>query len=631
MIIRILAVCLAAVIVAAPALAKPPVTAFTPIPEIHDMQISPDGKRVAWVQDTGDGEAVVERNLETGKVRSVIRAENRKITDLLYLTDTFLHIVAYNVKYDATDKDTYNIGTAHIFDLARDTSYRFDAYGRILAVSADGKTVYMRGRGGVTGIQLETGNVMSAGMARQWEDDFIVSQAGKLVAAQDVNRETGNNRIFAASGLDRRVIFQEEPKPAEVHLLGALPDSASIAVVDTRAGGRVARTLRLADGAMSEPLFNGAEIVAPVRDRTGAIVGFEMAGVYPRYEFFDADLATDVRSIRASFPGQAVTLVNWSDDRSKLLVNVEGGIEPGRYAIFDRTARKLTAVMQTRPSVPKEDMGEVISIEYPARDGRKIAAVITWPARLPADQRKGLPLVVLPHDHAQDASSSVGFDWIAQFIANEGYAVLQPNYRGSAGSTDLRTAGYQEFGRRMQHDITDGVHALAEMGWVDPDRVCIAGEGWGGYLALTGAAITPHRYRCAAAINGITDLPDFLKKQTEGDQRYNDYVGRWKNMLGDPEANLDNLERYSPVNLARQIAAPVLLIHADNNWYSPDRQSRKMELSLEAAEKPVDYILIPRENHFLIRPESRQRVLNELAKFLAANTAPRAKPSKPAD
>ena len=353
MIVRILAASLASLAFAAHALAKPPVTAFTPTPEIHDMQISPDGKRVAWVQDTGDGEAVVERNLETAKIRSVIRAENRKITDLRYLTDNFVHVVAYNVRYDATDKDTYNIGTAHIVDLARDVAYRFDAYGRILAVNADGKTVYMLGRGGVIGIQLETGNVASAGMARLWEDNFIVSAAGKLVAAQDINREAGNNRIFAASGLDRRVLFQEEPKSAEIHLLGALHDATVIAVLDRRDGARVVRTLTLANGAMSEPLFNGAEIVAPVRDRTGAIAGFEMAGVYPRYEFFDVDLATDVRSIRASFPGQAVMLVNWSDDRSKLLVSVQGGIEPGRYAIFDRKARKLAEkVSKLFPDVP---------------------------------------------------------------------------------------------------------------------------------------------------------------------------------------------------------------------------------------------------------------------------------------
>lgn len=634
MIVRILAAFLAALALVAPALAKPPVEAFTPTADIHDMTISPDGKRVAWVQYSGSGDAVVERDLESGKVRPVIRADGRKITSLRYLTDTYLHMVAYRVKYDATDKEIFNIGTAHIFDLKRDVSYRFDDYGRILTVSADEKTVYMLGRGGVMGIQLETGNVMSTGMSRNWENDFIVSRAGALVAAQDINRETGSNRIFAASGTDRRVILQEDAKPAEVHLVGVMPDGAAIAVLDTRAGGRVIRSLTLADGKLSDPLFEGAEITSPVLDRTGAVAGASIAGIYPRYEFFDAALTADARSVRASFPGQAVTVAGWSDNKEKMLVSVDGGIEPGRYAIFDRKARKLTALMQTRPAIPKEDMGEVVSIEYPARDGRKISAVITWPARLPADQRKKLPLVVLPHDDAQETASRVTFDWLAQFIANEGYAVFQPNYRGSAGSTDLRTAGYDTFGREMQHDVTDGIYALGQMGWIDEDRVCIAGDGWGGYMALMAAAITPTRYRCVAAISAITDLPDFLKKRSEGDQRYNDYVGRWKNMLGDPERNLDNLERYSPVNLARQFMAPVMLIHADNDLFSPDRQSRKMRQALEANEKPVTFILLERESSFLLRPENRQRVLNELASFLAANMAPRPKPAerpKPAD
>ncbi len=634
MIVRALAALLVALALAGPALAKPPVEAFTPIAEIHDMVISPDGKRIAWIQNSGSGDAVVERDLETGKVRPLIRADGRKIDALRYLTDRHLHVVAYRAQYDATDKEVFNIGTAHIFDLAREVSYRFDGYGRIFSVSADEKTVYMLGRGGVFGVELDTGNIGDRGLGRQSENDFVVNRSGELVATQDTNYETGDNRIYAASGTDRKLLFQEPGKPPEVHPLGLLPDGASIAVLDTRDGGRVIRPLTLADGKLGDPLFAaaGPEAAGPLRDRDGAVVGVSIAGLYPRYEFFDADLTADARSLRASFPGQAVTVVNWSDDRSKVLVSVEGGIEPGRYAIFDRKARKLTALMQTRPAVPKEDMGEVVTIEYPARDGRKISAVVTWPARVPADQRKKLPLVVLPHDDAINTHSSVTFDWLAQFIANEGYAVFQPNYRGSGGGgADLRTAGYDAFGRQMQHDITDGVYALGQMGWIDEDRVCIAGEGWGGYMALMGGAITPHRYRCIAALSAITDLPDFLKKRGEGDQRYSDYFNRWKALLGDRERNLDNLERYSPVNLARQFAAPVLLIHADNDWFSPDRQSRKMELALEADGKPVDYILLERESSALLRPENRQRVLNELSKFLAANTAPRPPQAKPAN
>jgi dipeptidyl aminopeptidase/acylaminoacyl peptidase len=616
-----LGVALAVAVAADTAQAKPPATAFTPIAEIHDMALSPDGKRVAWVQNSGDGDGVVERNLETGTVTPLLRADGDQIDTLRYLTDRYLHLMAYHEQYSASRKEVFQIATVHILDLARNVSYRFDGYGRIVAINDDTQRVVMEANGEVMEIDLATGSVMSGGVGRFWEDTHAVDASGALRAAQDINRETGINRIMAASGSDRRVIFEEGPKPVEVRLLGLMPDGASVMVEDRRDGGRALRSLGLADGALSEPLFSlpGSEPLAPFRDRSGAIVGASVSGPYPRYEFFDADLAADARNLRASFPGQAVTVINWSDDKNKILVSVEGGIEPGRYAIFDRKARKLVSLGQKRPAIPKPDMGEVVTIEYATRDGRKIGAVFTWPARVAADRRRKLPLVVVPHD-GPDTYSSVGFDWIAQFLANEGYAVLQPNYRGSGGQgTDFRAAGYDEFGRKMQHDITDGVHAVVQMGWVDDDRVCIIGKGWGGYMALMGGAITPHQYRCVAGIGPVTDLPDFMKRRLEGDQRYNDYMARWKLLLGDPEGNRTTQERYSPVNLARQFAAPVLLIHTDLDRFSPDRQSQKMKNALQANGKTVKHVLIEQENDALLKEETRQRILGEIKDFLTAN------------
>lgn len=613
------------------AFAKPPAEAFTPIPEIHDMVLSPDGKRVAWVQTSAEGDSVVERDLETGKITPVVKADAVKIDTLRYLTDDYLHLMVYRAEFNATYKEVFEAASVHIFDLERKIPYRFDGYGQILAIDGDAKRIVMAARSGVMEIDLTTGNVASRGVGRQQESAYAVDRSGTLRAAQEINRETGSNKILAANGTDRRVIFEENSKAVEVRLLGLMPDGAGAIVEDRRQGDRVIRPIALADGAAGEPLFglSGVEALAPFRDRTGAIVGVSVASLYPRYEFFDADLTIDVRKVRSSFPGQAVSVVNWSDDKKKILVSVEGGIEPGRYAIFDREARKLTSLMDTRPAIQREDMGEVITIEYPARDGRKIGAVITWPARVPPDQRKILPLVVMPHD-SPDFYSGVSFDWMAQFLANEGYAVLQPNYRGSGGQgVEFRAAGYDQFGRMMQHDITDGVLALVKMGWADSDRVCIIGKGWGGYLALVNGAITPNQYRCVAAIGGITDLPDFMKRRQEGDQRYNDYVARWKLLLGDPEGNLTNQKRYSPVNLVRQYSAPVLLIHTDLDRFSPDRQSSEMEKGLKANGKQVKRIFIERENDALIKEESRQRILRELGEFIAANMAPRAKPAAP--
>lgn len=608
--------------------AKPPISAFTPIADVHDMALSPDGKRIAWVQRSSEGDGVVERNLETGKVTPLALADGREIMDLSYLTDTHLHFVAYRPEYNARNKDAYRVGTAHIYDLARAQTYRFDAYGRILRVNDEGTRVFMLSRGRVLEIVLANGNLWSDELGRNWEDDYVLDGAGKLVATQDINRETGINEIFAASGSDRRQIFREGPKPAEVHLLGLMPDGASVVVEDRRDGARSMRTLNVASGELSEPLFglSGTEVLTPFRDRKGNVLGAAITGLYPRHEFFDAELTADARSLRASFPGQAVRVVNWSDDRSKILVHVEGGIEPGRYALFDRTARKIVALAQTRPAIARADMGESVTIEYPARDGQKISAIVTWPTGIAADQRKNLPMVVMPNQ-SLDYLDGVGFDWVPQYLANQGYVVFQPNYRGSGGlGAAFRNAGIDQFGRAMQHDVTDGVHALGQMGWIDTTRVCAVGFGWGGYVALMAGALTPDRYRCVAAVGSVTDLPDFLKKRMEGDQRYNDYTARWKRMLGDPEDNRINLLRYSPVNLARQYAAPVLLIHSEFDIFSPNRQSRKMEQALEAASKPVRRIPLERENEYLIRPETRELVLKELGAFIAANMTPRPAP-----
>lgn len=611
----------------AAAWAKPPISAFTPIAEIHDMALSPDGTRIVWVQTTADGDGIAERNLQTGVVRPLIRADGREIMGLRYLTDKHLHFLAYRPEYNAREKDAYRIATAHIFDLFRNAAYRFDGYGRTLAVTSDEKRVFMT-TGRVLEIMLDTGNVWSDDIGRLGESGFVIDSEGKLRAAQEINRKTGINRIFAADGTNRRLVLEEGPKPAELHPVGLMPDGRSIAVEDRRDGARSLRAIGLEDGAIGEPMFGlaNAEVMGALRDRRGTVVGAAITGLYPRYEYFDAGLTTDAHSLSAAFPGQAVHIVNWSDDKSKVLLHVEGGVEPGRYALFDRQARKLLSLMPTRPAIPAGDMGEVVTIEYKARDGQKIGAVLTWPARLPADQRKNLPLVVMPNQ-TLDLYEAVNFDWIAQYLANEGYAVLQPNYRGSGGrGAAFRAAGIDQFGRSMQHDVTDGVHALVKMGWIDDDRVCIVGQSWGGYVALMGGAITPERYRCVAAIGAVTDIPDFIKKISEGDQRYNDYVGRWLTMLGDPEANWTNQNRYSPVNLARQFGAPVLLFHSDFDIFSPDRQSRKMQLALEAEQKSVRYVLLERENEYLIRPETREHVLSELGEFIAANMQPRPKP-----
>src|SRR5262249_10639386 len=149
--------------------------------------------------------------------------------------------------------------------------------------------------------------------------------------------------------------------------------------------------------------------------------------------------------------------------------------------------------------------------DYVARDGLPIPAFLTLPPGKPA---KNLPVVIMPHG-GPDARDSLGFDWFAQFLANRGYAVLQPNYRGSSRyCRGLPEAGPQQWGLKMQDDISDGVKKLIADGIADPKRVCIVGASYGGYAALSGATKTPELYACAASLAGISDLGELLKRES---------------------------------------------------------------------------------------------------------------------
>jgi cephalosporin-C deacetylase-like acetyl esterase len=173
----------------------------------------------------------------------------------------------------------------------------------------------------------------------------------------------------------------------------------------------------------------------------------------------------------------------------------------------DFSAGTADIVWEQYPDLAGATLGEVRTISYQARDNATIPAYVTIP---PGVKPENLPLVVLPHG-GPEARDYPTFDWQAQFLATRGYAVLQPQFRGSTGfGEEYRKAGYRQWGGVMQNDITDGVKALIEQGLADPRRICIFGASYGGYAALAGAAFTPGLYACAVSVNGISDLPGLI-------------------------------------------------------------------------------------------------------------------------
>jgi dipeptidyl aminopeptidase/acylaminoacyl peptidase len=337
----------------------------------------------------------------------------------------------------------------------------------------------------------------------------------------------------------------------------------------------------------------------------------------PTYDMFDKAVQADLDTAQAAFPSSSVRLVTWTDDWSKLLLFVDGGDSSERYVRFDRAGQKLTVITPGRTQIKPGDIGEVITIEYKAGDGLKIPALITWPASVPADQRKNLPLVVMPHG-GPSSYDSIGFDWLAQYLANEGYAVLQPNFRGSAGfGKAFREAGYGQWGRKMQSDITDGVNAMIKMGWADKERVCIVGWSYGGYAALAGGALTPDLYKCVVSVAGVSNLRDMLYTEAKDHGPNSLSVKYWKELIGDPDKDAKAIDAVSPALLAASFKAPVLLIHGTEDTVVPSRQSNMMDEALRRADKAVDYVKIKGDDHSLVDNASRRTALTKIGEFLA--------------
>jgi dipeptidyl aminopeptidase/acylaminoacyl peptidase len=225
----------------------------------------------------------------------------------------------------------------------------------------------------------------------------------------------------------------------------------------------------------------------------------------------------------------------------------------------------------------------------------------------------------MPHG-GPELRDYVDFDPWAQMLASRGFAVLQPNFRGSGGyGKSFTEAGHRQWGRLMQDDITDGVTALVKDGTADPNRVCIVGASYGGYAALAGGAFTPDLYKCVMSISGVSDVIKMIEEDryhAGSDSYIYDY---WKKWVGDPRsADAEQMKAISPINHAAKFKAPVLLVHGDQDNNVRSSQSIAMQKALKKAGKQVELVLVP-EGHTFVSIASRKTLLTEMERFVTAH------------
>lgn len=335
------------------------------------------------------------------------------------------------------------------------------------------------------------------------------------------------------------------------------------------------------------------------------VIGYTYVDDRRRTVYFDPEYDRLAKALSKVLPNlPLVQFVTASADGNKILLFAGSDSDPGHYYLFNKASKSLGEVMPARPELAGRTLASVKAVSYPAADGTQIPAYLTLP---PGSTGKGLPAVVLPHG-GPSARDEWGFDWLAQFLAARGYAVIQPNYRGSAGFGDswLGEEGFKAW-RTSIGDVTAAARWLASQGIADPKREAIVGWSYGGYAALQSAVTDPALFKAVVAIAPVTDLG---KLKSDADYYMNGRIVA--NLVGSGP----HVEEGSPLRHADAIAAPVLLVHGDmdNNVFVD--HSRDMAAALQKAGKSVDYLEFKGLYHSLEDSSARTEMLTRIGALL---------------
>lgn len=352
-------------------------------------------------------------------------------------------------------------------------------------------------------------------------------------------------------------------------------------------------------------------------------------------EFADSTIQSHMRGVRKYFDDSAnVYVYDTSEDEKVLILYVEGPHDPPSFHRYRVDRRQIEKLGPMQDAMLNRQMPRATVETWQSRDGLTLSGYLTRPPG--AESAKSLPLVLYPHG-GPELRDSLTFDAWVQYLAARGYAVFQPNFRGSEGyGRKFAELGYGQWGRAMQDDLTDAVNHLVQQGSVDPKRICIVGASYGGYAALVGAALTPDLYRCSVSVAGISDLAEFIqwrKRKWGADSEGYTY---WLQSIGDPERDAAKLAAASPARLATAIRTPVLLIHGDDDFIVPVSQSIAMKKALDKAGRNTALIRIRKEGHSNWSDENEKRALIAVDQFLwehlgAGHGITAAPPPMPAD
>jgi dipeptidyl aminopeptidase/acylaminoacyl peptidase len=625
---------------ATPMVQAVPLQVYGQLPVLEDVALSPDGSQVAYVKTVGNTRVVSVVSLTKRTALGGVRLGEEKLRSIEWADDHHLMLVT-----SATDLPWGLVGMPRewfllqVYDVAANKIRVIPSVSKLenirmmnvlsghpMVRHVGGHTVLF-----VPGIYLtdrtlpmllsadiETGSEKLIRLGSASTRGWLVDENGAVAAQEDYDDQHQHWAVsILRDGRLKEVAGGHEPIDIP-QLLGFGPFADTLLMRMHEEGSWVWRLLSLKDGSLGAPMAERRVLEGPIEDqRSYRMIG----GVYiddsMHYVFFDPLMQEKWNSITRAFPNARVHFVSNAADFTRIVVRVDGPKDGYKYELVDLNSHEASALGDIYDGVTAPL--EIRRITYDAADGLKIPAYLTLPRGRPATM---LPLIVLPHG-GPAARDTADFNWWPQALADQGYAVLQPNFRGSTVSQASLEAGFGQWGRKMQTDLSDGVRYLAAQGIADPARVCIVGASYGGYAALAGVTVDRGVYRCAVSVAGPSDLKRMLHWIDENHGSTSSIVHRyWDRFLGMSGPDDALLDSISPIKHVDAVTVPVLLIHGKDDTVVPYEQSDLMYDALRRANKQVELVTLKHEDHWLSRSETRLQMLQATVDFLRANNPP---------
>jgi dipeptidyl aminopeptidase/acylaminoacyl peptidase len=602
-------------------------------PEITGAQVSPDGEYLAfikpwkntrnlWVKKTGE---------PFSSARLLTTETKRPIGTWLWSRDG--KYIAYVKDHDGDENfNVYSIDPAAAAPAGADAPSSRDLTGlkgvRVQLLSApktDAGILYIglndrdKAWHDLYRLSISTGERTPIRKNTERISGWIFDLSGKLRLATRV-ADNGDQEVLRVDANGFTKVYScnvfEECAPVRFHKdarraymktnKGDDVDLLALVLLDPETGA--------VESVESDPLKRVDFGTALFSEATGELMATSYQDERTRRYFKDKVVEGDYKWLEAKLPGKEIGVSSRTDDERVWLVTASGDTEPGETYLFDRKTRRLTAQYRMREKLPREALAPMLTLRYTSSDGLEIPAYLTLPR---GSSGEGLPTLVVPHGGPW-SRDNWGYNPLAQFFANRGYAVLMPNFRGSTGyGKKFLNAGNGEWGRKMQDDVTWGVKQLVASGITDPKRVAIMGGSYGGFSALAGITLTPDLYRAAVDVSGPSNLMTLLNAIPPYWEAQRKIMYTRMADPGTPEGKAWLKER-SPLSAAAKIKTPVLVVQGARDPRVNRVEAEQIVIALRESEVPVEYLLAPDEGHGFVRAVNNMAMFMAAEKFLAA-------------